>query len=306
MTQFARTATGVFAALAAWSLSEPHLLRVRRFDVEMANLPPAAEGLRVVQLSDFHCSAITSRHIARRAVQTANAQKPDVIVLTGDYVSRPNSYAGFLMAGRWAKSPMEYARQVAHEIGNLRAPEGVWAVHGNHDESAGGFKVLDNLLEQNGVRVLTNSSTRLRGLPLVGLDDLRVGRTDVRQACEGIEQAEAQVVLSHNPRILPLLNRRNALVLSGHTHSGQVHLPFSRYRRRPFDMQGSRFNEGWYQNGEARLYVSAGIGSVHLPLRFCCPPEITVFTLKNRTRISYTDRTDLDGSERNRDRVLDS
>ena len=280
MTQFARGATGVFAALAAWSLIEPHLLRVRRFDVAMANLPPATEGLRVVQLSDFHCSAITSRHIARHAVQAANAQKPDVIVLTGDYVSRPDSYAGLLLAGRWAKSPMEYARQVAHEIGNLRAPEGVWAVHGNHDQSAGGFKVLDALLQECGVRVLTNSSTRLCGLPLVGLDDLRVGRVDVRAACETVMPDEAQIILSHNPRVLPLLNNRNALVLSGHTHSGQVHVPFSRYRRRPFDMQGSPFNEGWYQDQSARMYVNAGIGSVHLPLRFCCPPEITVFTLK--------------------------
>ena len=289
MTSFARTATGVFSALAAWSLIEPHLLRVRRFNVEMANLPPEADGLRVVQLSDFHCSAITSRHIARRAVQTANAQKPDVIVLTGDYVSRPDSYAGFLCAKRWAKPTTEYAQQVAHELGKLRAPEGVWGVHGNHDESAGGFKVFDALLQACGVRILVNSSTRLRGLPLIGLDDLRVGRIDVRRACEGIQEDEAQIVLSHNPRVLPLLNRRNALVLSGHTHSGQVHLPFSRYRRRPFDMRGSRFHEGWYEDGAARMYVNAGVGSVHLPLRFCCPPEITVFTLRNETRISCAD-----------------
>lgn len=289
MTSFARTATGVFSTLTAWSLIEPHLLRVRRFDVEMANLPPAAEGLRVVQLSDFHCSAITSRHIVRRAVQAANAQKPDVIVLTGDYISRPDSYAGFLIAGRWAKPATEYAQEIAQELGNLRAPEGVWAVHGNHDQSAGGFQVLDALLQRCGVRVLTNSSTRLRGLPLIGLDDLRVGRTDIGQACHDIEQVQAQIILSHNPRLLPLLNTRNALVLSGHTHSGQVHLPFSRYRRRPFDMSGSLFNEGWYQDGAARMYVSAGVGSVHLPLRFCCPPEITVFTLRNETQISYAD-----------------
>ncbi|HVF85071.1 MAG TPA: hypothetical protein VM821_03755, partial [Abditibacteriaceae bacterium] len=141
----------------------------------------------------------------------------------------------------------------------------------------------DALLQECDVRVLTNSSTRLRSLPLVGLDDLRVGRIDLRQACQGIEQAEAQIILSHNPRVLPLLNRRNALVLSGHTHSGQVHLPFSRYRRRPFDMSGSPFTEGWYQDGAARMYVNCGVGSVHLPLRFCCPPEITVFTLKRTT-----------------------
>ena len=147
MTRFARIASGVFSALTAYALSEPHFLKVRRFNVEMANLPPDAEGLRVVQMSDFHLSAITSAQIVRRAIDLANAQKPDVVVLTGDLVSRENSYSPFLFASLWAKTPLEYARKIAVELGRLRAPLGVLSVHGNHDESAGGFKVFDSLLE---------------------------------------------------------------------------------------------------------------------------------------------------------------
>ncbi len=294
MTRFVRYATGILSALAFYALSEPHFLRVRRFHVEIENLPPEAEGMRVVQMSDFHCSAITSAKMARRAVEMANAQNPDVVVLTGDLVSRENSYAPLLFGSLWAQSPRFYAEEIARELKQLRAPLGVWAVRGNHDASANeeissaksvdahGFGFLDGLLERNGVRVLVNSSTRLRGLALAGLDDLRVGRIDLRQACQEVSPEEAQIILSHNPRVFPLFKTRNALILTGHTHSGQVHLPFSGFRRKPFDMRDSTYNEGWYQEERARMFVSAGIGSVHLPLRFFCPPEIAVFTLKNR------------------------
>ena len=257
-------------------------MKVRRFNVEMANLPPDADGMRIVQLSDFHVSAISSAEIARRAIETANAQNPDVIVLTGDLVSRENSYAPFLFASLWAKTPQEYAQEIAPLLGELRAPGGVFSVHGNHDAVGGSFAWLDALLERNGARVLVNSSTRFRGLPFVGLDDLRVGRINIRQACANVAPDEAQIVLSHNPRVLPLLRDRNALVLSGHTHGGQVHLPL-KWRHRPFDMRDSIYHDGWYQDEMARLYVSVGVGSVNLPVRFFCPPEITVFTLKNQT-----------------------
>ena len=282
MTRFARWTTGALCGLFAYALLEPHRLVVRRFNVEMAHLPDATDGLRIVQLSDFHRSALTSGHVVRRAVDLANAQKPDVIVLTGDFLSRLDSYSSFLFASHWAQSPQFYAAEIAHILKDLRAPEGVWAVHGNHDAAAGSFAVLDELLERCGVRVLNNSSTRIREMPLIGLDDLRVGHIDLPQACAEIEDFEAQIILSHNPRVLPLFKERNALVLAGHTHSGQVHLPFSRFRRRPFDMRDSPWNEGWYQDEKARMYVNAGVGSVHLPVRFLCPPEITVFTLKQQ------------------------
>ena len=289
MKRFARYATGGFSVLTAWALAEPHFLRVRRFHVATKNLPPEADGMRIVQLSDFHLSAISSPKIVRRAVELANAQKPDVLVLTGDLVSRENSYAPFLVASLWAKTPREYAVQIAPILGRLRASLGVFSVHGNHDNSPNadssndnnpnGFAFLDRLLERNGVRVLTNSSTRLRGLPLVGLDDLRSGRIRWRQAFDGVSGDEAQIVLSHNPRVLPFLKHRNALILSGHTHGGQARVPV-KFRHRPFDMKSSLYHDGWYHDEMARMWVSVGIGSVNLPLRFFCPPEITVLTLK--------------------------
>jgi predicted MPP superfamily phosphohydrolase len=129
--------------------------------------------------------------------------------------------------------------------------------------------------------MLVNESVRLRGvLPIVGLDDLRAGRPDVRRATQGISPDEAQIVLCHNPRLLPRLADRNCFVIAGHTHGGQVHLPGTRFRRRPHDMHFAVWHEGWYRYYRAQMFVSVGVGSVSFPMRFACPPEIPIFTLK--------------------------
>ncbi|MDF2440179.1 MAG: uncharacterized protein JWN98_1163 [Abditibacteriota bacterium] len=264
-----------------YSLIEPHLIQVHRFDVEMENLPESVHGLRIVQFSDLHISAITSPRLLRRVVEMSNHLNPDAVVLTGDFISRRGSYSHLTGARIWARPVMEYAHDMAEELKALRAPDGIFGVPGNHDHSRGRFEAIGKLLQGAGVATLVNQSTLIRDvLPVVGLDDLRAGRPDLPRAFAGIEQDDAQVVLSHNPRILPRLADRNCLILSGHTHAGQVHLPFTNFRRRPQDMHGSDLFQGWYAGGRAKLYVSSGVGSVHFPMRFRCPPEITVFTLR--------------------------
>ena len=252
----------------------------------MPNLPPECEGLRIAQLSDLHCSVVTSRKIIRRAVQLCNAETPDLVALTGDYISRPDSYLFEPLLKRLAKTPLQYAQQCVEELSQLRARDGVFAVRGNHDFAAGGFEVMDDLLRNVGIEVLVNSSTRCRGLAIVGVDDLRQGNADLRAATQHVSDDEAQIILSHNPRMLHSLGERNALVLSGHTHGGQVHLPLSKFRRRPCDMRGSEFHDGWYRKNNAQMYVSVGVGSVHFPLRFRCPPEVYIFTLKNKPQMN--------------------
>lgn len=292
MSKFARATTGVFALFAAYSLLETRRLKVQRFDVEIEKLPPEVEGLRVAQLSDFHRSAMSSRAMMRRAVALCNAQSPDVVVLTGDYVSRREPFEGMFSAARFEENARRYAHEIAADLGELRAPDGVWAIPGNHDSSVRessvpdsekrrGFAVLRALLEARGIGVLCNSSTRLRGvLPLIGLDDFLVGQPNLPRACAEISADEAQIFLSHNPRLIYAVRERNALMLSGHTHGGQVSLPLFPHRRL-LDRRGDDFKVGWYQEGRARLYVTAGVGLVHLPFRFFCPPEIAVFALKN-------------------------
>lgn len=287
MSRFSRAAllggSAAFTTGLIYSLIEPHRLQVRRFDVALQNLPREVEGLRIVQLSDLHFSAMTGNGVVRRAVELCNAEKPDVIVLTGDYISRRNSYAGFTLAKFWARDEMQYAEEMARAVADLRAPEGVFAVPGNHDLANGNGAAIMNLLREGGAQILINEAVRLRDvLPLIGLDDLRAGRPDIKTACEGISRDEVQVFLSHNPRLFLRLAERNCLFICGHTHGGQVHLPGTNFRRRPRDMRFSPWHQGWYRHNRAQMFISVGVGSVHFPMRYACPPEIVVYTLRQK------------------------
>lgn len=275
------TAAAAFSAGLAYSLIEPHCLTVHNLDVALENLPPECEGLKIAQMSDIHCSAITSTRFIARAVERCNQLKPDVVVLTGDFVSRRNSYSHFSGARIWARPVMHYGHAVSEVLGGLRARDGVFAVPGNHDHSRGNCDAIMNALAANGIRPLMNENALIRdALPLVGLDDLRAGRPLFRQAFDGIAPERAQIVLSHNPRLLTSISHRNALMLSGHTHAGQVLLPFVAMRVKPSDVASTPQLKGWYRQGRAQLYVNTGLGSVHFPMRFRCPPEISLFTLR--------------------------
>jgi len=273
-------------ALTGWGFCEPWLLRVRRFEVRLENLPPACEGMRVVQVSDLHAGAVAPLALTARVLALANAQNADAIVLTGDVVSRRGSYFPFVRS--LAPPITDYAARLEPLLRELRAPLGVWAVAGNHDLwkgewgelETGDFAPVRAHLEAAGVRVLHNDSARLsNGLALVGLDDLREGAPDVHRATNGVSPDEAQLILSHNPRLAALFAGRNALILSGHTHGGQARLPppFALY---PIDAISSAWQRGWWQVGKAQLYVSTGAGHIGAPFRLGVPPEICVFTLK--------------------------
>jgi len=265
----------------AYSLIEPHLLQVLHFDVHLPGLPREAENWRLVQISDLHFSAIGGEKILRQAIEWSNELNPDAVLLTGDFVSRRNSYASFTGARLWARPIMDYAAEMAKVLSGLRARLGVFAVAGNHDHAKGRCDAIENLLATAGVVSLRNKSTLLDGiLPLIGLDDLRGGRPLVHKALKGIDPSAPQIIMSHNPRLMLELRHRNALILSGHTHGGQVHLPFTNFRVRPRDVAQTPFLRGWYRQSPAQLYVSSGLGSVHFPMRFRCPPEMVVFTLR--------------------------
>ncbi len=282
--QFLGRATGVtFGAMVAWSLVEPHRVAVRAFDVVLPDLPADADGLRVLQVSDLHVSAMTSARFLARAIKTCNDLKPDIVALTGDFVSRRNSYLGPSGARIWARPIMDYAHEMARELSKIQARLGIFAVPGNHDHARDNSAAISDLLEKNGVQVLFNRNTRLvdcGNLAIIGVDDLRAGNPDYESAFEGVSRQEAQIILAHNPRVIEMMRGRNALLLSGHTHGGQIHLPLTSFRRRPSDMHGSPWFAGWYRQNRTQMYVSSGLGSVHFPARLRCPPEIVVFTLR--------------------------
>ena len=283
--------SALFAAYSA--LIETRRFVVRRFEVELAHLPPSAEGMRIAHISDLHGSAIVGPRLIRRAVEMCNEEQPDLVAVTGDFVSRRGSY--FPLSGlRQRALPVHvYAQRTCDELAHLRAPLGVYGVLGNHDhaehllQSAGkvGTDVqwLEEMLGRAGVQMLTNRATRMRGLAVAGVDDWRSGQPALQSALAGIELDEALLLLSHNPRVLWLARDRPALILSGHTHAGQIRVPGAAPLVLPADMKGERWTEGSYRMGRAQMYVNAGVGSVSLPLRFDCPPEITLYTLRTVT-----------------------
>ncbi|BCM91339.1 UDP-2,3-diacylglucosamine pyrophosphatase LpxG [Abditibacteriota bacterium] len=245
--------------------------------------------MRIVQISDLHAGLITPQILTRHILRLAQAENPDMVVLTGDVVSRARSY---LPPIRPPAPPItEYARRLEPLMSELHAPHGVWAIPGNHDLmhnpantnpcKRGDFGPVAQYLERAGVQILDNANVRLdNGLAVVGTDDLREGIPDVCTATRGIAPKAAQLILNHNPRIAALFADRNALILSGHTHGGQARLP-EPLRLNPIDSVSSPWQSGWWRVGRAQLYVSVGAGHIGGPFRLGVPPEICVFTLHN-------------------------
>lgn len=255
---------------------EPTWLEVNYHEVPIAGLAESLAGLRIVQLSDFHCSRQVTPGYLSEAVDLAQRQNGDVVVLTGDFVHK-----GY-----------HYVDRIARILGRLRAPQGVYAVLGNHDFSvrnALGFRRYRHLhravagsLAQNGIRVLHNETVLIRragaGLHLVGVNDLWSRVCDLEQAFAGLSPALPHVILAHNPRTIERLNgRRCDLMLSGHTHGGQIHLPG--VGRPTLGRKARRFAAGMYRYQNSYLYVNKGVG-FGFRLRFGVRPEVAVLTLR--------------------------
>src|SRR5436190_1090066 len=251
------------AARAA--LTEPYMLTVEHQPIVLRRMPSGLDGFRIVQLSDIHHGPFSSTEQIVRAVETANRLKPDIIALTGDYISRER----------------QYAAPCAEMLGRLRARYGVFAVLGNHDHWTDAALITD-LFRAEGINVLVNQGMRfeLNGSAfwLAGVDDTMVGLEDLSLALAGASRDEMKLLLAHNPIILRRAARADVdLVLSGHTHGGQVAL-----RSEPSRSGGPRrrFLKGLGRLGNTQIYVNRGLGTVVLPIRYGCPPEVSLLVLR--------------------------
>lgn len=255
---------------------EPTWLELNQLDVPVAGLPAAFTGFRIVQLTDLHCSRhITSAYLDE-AIGLAQDQSADLAVLTGDFIHK-----GF-----------KHIDRVAESLGRLRAPAGVFAVLGNHDFSirnALGIRRYRHLhhavaeaLTARGIVVLRNESIRLErggaGLYLTGVEDLWSRSCDVERAMSGLCPRTPRVVLAHNPQTVErLAGHRCDLMLSGHTHGGQVNLPG--IGRPTLTRRAKRFAAGLYYYNDTYLYVNKGVG-FGIRFRYGVRPEVAVATLR--------------------------
>jgi predicted MPP superfamily phosphohydrolase len=257
------------SATAAYSrLIEPYHYLVSETDVFIKELPSRFDGFRITQLTDIHHSRIVGINQVRRVVELAQQTNPDMFVLTGDFTTTYRRFIG----------------PCAEALGQLRAPEGVWAVLGNHDHYTGA-ELTTRALERNRIVVMDNSNTVLqRGpdkLQLSGIDDWTWNATDWRRAFAGLSQKLPTILLSHQPRVLEFPDTKQvSLILSGHTHGGQIDVPLLGAPAR-FATKDLKYAHGLFRRDATQLYVSSGTGVIGLPVRLGVRPEIAVLRLRS-------------------------
>lgn len=264
---------------------EPNRLVVRNETIQIAQWPREFNDLRIAVLSDIHAdNAFIDERKLHTIVERTNALQPEMIVILGDYISGD---------GREQRLKMEPATFAA-ALKNLRAPLGVYSVLGNHDWWYDGLAVRQ-ALEQNGIKVLENEILKVdvrRGqsqgtdgtgtaLWLVGLADLWTRPQRIEQTLAQVPEGAPMIVLAHNPDVFPRLPQRVQLLLAGHTHGGQVRFPIIGSVINPSNY-GQRYARGHiYENGH-HLFVTTGIGTSIIPVRFNVPPEIVLLTVKSQ------------------------
>jgi predicted MPP superfamily phosphohydrolase len=247
---------------------ERYALRVVRWRLAIPHLPPTLAGLRIAHLSDLHAGPCTPWWLVERAVALAQAEAPDLVFLTGDYVSLP-----------WhqARRPLEKT------LAGLRARLGVFAVLGNHDWVFKRHRPVVEALRGAGATVLANEARAVQvgsaELWIAGVDDPVTARDNLPQALDSVPREAPVLLLAHTPDIIvAAADAAVAAVFAGHTHGGQVNLPLLGPPVVP-SKYGRRFAAGRFRVGNTVMYVTRGVGMVPPLIRFRCPPEVALLTL---------------------------
>jgi len=259
---------------------ERHWIEVTHHESVLPGLAAGLSGMRVVQLSDIHLDEYTEPFFLREVIDRVNRLQPDVVFLTGDFVSD--------MLGNKSLA-IGAARQCAQLLSGIQCKR-VYAILGNHDVAVDA-KQVTAALQDNGIPVLRNAYMPLDfaggRIWLAGLDDVVEGHPDPDLAIpESIRNRpnEPIVLMSHCPDYADVFlthpaAKSVALMLSGHTHGGQVRLPF--FGAVDLPVWGRKYVEGAFQLGSMKLYVNRGIGTIGVPFRMNCPPEITLHTFRS-------------------------
>jgi uncharacterized protein len=255
------------AGVLGYSLSESRDLRCVSHPLSLPGLPPAFAGLRVAVLSDIHHCFYFPLSCVEHVVEQANALKPDVILLLGDYVHRAFP---------------SYIPSVMGALARLSAPMGAYAVLGNHDVQAG-RAAISGELRRNGIPELTNCGVWLRRgeqrIRICGVDDRGTGRPNIRAALGDSVAGDTVLMMSHNPDVVETLrDKRASFVFCGHTHGGQIYIPAVGSPVVP-SSYGQKYRYGFVQGPSVRTYVTSGVGTMIVPVRLFCRPEIVCFTL---------------------------
>ena len=238
---------------------EPNRLEVNRYVVQDEQL----KGVKIVFASDFHVKPYGQKRLDM-IVEKINAENPDIVVSAGDFVCGHT---------RHSTMPIE---QIAKTLGKVKAKFGFYTSLGNHDGWYGKDEITKNL-EQNGIKVIGNENIKLnvngKTLYIAGVEDLMTGKPNVYEALNNIKRPV--IMLTHTPDMFPKVPDDVNLTLAGHTHGGQIRIPFLG----PIFTASShrdKYSKGFIEENGKKMIVTTGIGVSILPIRFNCPPEINV------------------------------
>lgn len=243
-------------------------VEVNHIPLRLPRLSPKFHGYRLVQISDFHLGTWLNYNDLRHAVELVNDQNPDLVVITGDFVTI---------------NSQKYYSDLVAALGILHATDGVVAVLGNHDHWSDSTEII-RTLNQINIKILCNDVFTLkRGkeqLHICGIDDMLVGRDHLDQVLLMLPEDGAAILLAHEPDFADIsaATRRFDLQLSGHSHGGQIVLPWIGIPFLP--SYASKYVSGLYRVKDMYQYTNRGLGTSELQIRVNCPPEISVFTLE--------------------------
>lgn len=267
------------------------IFNTSRFQIENTNvnisipgLPDNFKGIKIALLGDFHSSPIVSRGLLDRAAWLTMQAKPDIIFFVGDFVSEVFK----VYRGSFHKLNDKYLYRLSDALSAMNAPMGIYGVLGNHDFWYGpeGVKSITSVLsEKNKVQWLRNRSTIItragQEIALVGVDDYWHDCCSINEAGKDLDKDITKILLSHNPDVnfaIDSYRIKIDLVLCGHTHGGQISLPFI---GAPFtsSQAGQKYVSGLVRDGQRQTYVTRGVGHLMIPVRYNCPPDVTIITL---------------------------
>lgn len=267
--------TGLLGAAATYAYArwvEPDNLTVTHREIVLPHLPAALDGTVIAQLTDIHFQPGVQDGLIDEAVRAANAADPDLVALTGDYIT----------------STQDVLPPLMRILAGLRAKHGIYGIMGNHDGWHGLGYDFRNAFHKAGFDFLVNQCTKVRlngeTIHLLGTDSVWSGTVDAR-ACYRGHRDEPVIALVHEPDVFDTLrrNHRVDLQLSGHTHGGQCRVPLLGYA--PVKVRyGRNYIQGEYQADDSRIFVSRSLGTVGQRVRFACAPEVAILTLRSNQR----------------------
>ena len=252
---------------------EPSLLDIQKLQIKHPLIPNSFDGIKIIQFSDTHLGFQYNLHQFNKLVKKINLLKPDIILFTGDLMDEPNQYTEI--------------NKLIPILKKLHAPLGKYCIFGNHDHGGYGSDIYRNIMETTDFTVLLNESAPIKlkdgsTIYLLGIDDAMLGKPNLPLTLKNVPKDTFKILLSHAPDLAETASQYPVhWQLSGHSHGGQIKIPFFGALVTPPFAQ--IYPEGLYSIGENNplsLYVNRGIGTTRLPFRFMSKPELSIFTLK--------------------------